>query len=126
LPEEEPELRYVPEEEPELRYVPEDEPERDEDETPERLTLEARVADDAALDADVALVPDALLRFTEEERTEAPLRPVEEEERVRTLERADALRETEEPERTATLPSRCPSWAPREGSQRWPMAPQLL
>ena len=99
--------------------------ERDVLETPERLTLEARVAD-VALEADEALlVPDTLLRFTEEERTEAPFRDAEEE-RVRTLVRADALRETEEPERTATLPSLCPSWAPREGSQRWPMAPQLL
>lgn len=112
MPEEEPGLRYAPEEEPERELptepvlrVAEEAPERDEEETPERLTPEARVAD-VALDADVARVPDALLRFTDEERTDAPLRAEEEEERVRTLERADALRETEDPERTATLPSR--------------------
>lgn len=125
MPEEEPELRYAPEEEELERELPTEPvlrvedallPERDDAETPERLTLDARV-DDAALEADEALVvPDALLRFTEEERTEAPLRDAVEE-RVRTLVRADALRETEEPERTATLASRCPSWAPREGSQ---------
>jgi hypothetical protein len=78
--------------------------EREEAETPERLTLEARVAD-VALEADAArVVPDALLRFTEEERTEVPVRDADAE-RVSTLVRADALRETEDPERTATLPS---------------------
>ena len=122
MPEDEPERELLTE--PVLRVAEPALPERAEDEAPERLTLEARV-EDVALDADAALVPDALLRLTDEERTEAPLRAEEEEERVRTLERTDALREAEEPERTATLPSRCPSWAPREGSQRWPMAPQL-
>lgn len=106
--------------EPELRDA-EEAPERDEAVAPERLTpveperltaVVPRLAD-VALDADEA-------RLADEVRTEEPLREaLDAEERVRGAVRDVTLRErVDEPERTARLPSRCPSWAAREGSQR--------
>ena len=84
---------------------------------PERLTeLAARLVE-VVREADVTPLAEELR--TEELRTAAPL-PVEEEARVRLLERGELLRETVDPLRMAVLPSRCPSWAAWEGSQRWP------
>ena len=97
---------------PELRTAEPDE--RVADVAPERLTLEARLAD-AAREAEV-LRPAVEVR-TEEPRAEEALPDATE--RVWLPERTEALRGVEEP-RMGLLPSRCPTCAAREGCQRCP------